>query len=124
MTSPLNPSTRQRLGEEQNIWVATTRPDGRPHLTPVWFAWHDEKIYLCIQAASVKARNLAHNPRAALSLEGGSHPVICEGTARVVPRPWPEAVVQIFKAKYDWDITTDGDYDTLIEITPSKWLVW
>ena len=51
--------------------------------------------------------------------EGGSQPVICEGAARVVPRPWPEAVVQIFKAKYDWDITTDGDYDTLIEITPS-----
>ncbi len=113
-----------RLESEANIWIATVRADGRPHLTPVWFAWHDEKLYACIEAGSIKARNIGHNPRVSLALEDGSQPVIGEGTVTVVSPPWPEPVVAIFQAKYDWDITTDGQYDTLMEITPVKWLVW
>lgn len=115
-----------RLKTEANIWFATVRPDGRPHLVPVWFAWPagEGKVYVCIEAGSVKARNIGQNSRVSLALENGSQPVICEGTAAVVPQPWPEVVVDIFKAKYDWDITTDGQYDTLVEVTPVKWLSW
>ena len=54
-----------RLESEANIWLATVRADGRPHLTPVWFAWHNEKLYACIEAGSVKARNLGQNRRIA-----------------------------------------------------------
>ena len=113
-----------RLESEANIWLATVRADGRPHLTPVWFAWHNEKVYACIEAGSVKAGNIRQNPRVSLALENGSQPVIGEGIAALVSPPWPEPVVAIFQAKYDWDITTDGQYDTLVEITPVKWLVW
>lgn len=120
----ISPDIQQRLTAEANIWIATVRPDRRPHLVPVWFAWHDEKLYACIEAGSVKAHNLVHNSRVSLALENGSNPVICEGTAALVPPPWPEPVVAIFQAKYDWDITTDGQYDTLVEVTPVKWLNW
>jgi hypothetical protein len=41
-----------------------------------------------------------------------------------VSPPWPGSVVAIFQAKYDWDITTDGQYDALVEVTPVKWLSW
>ena len=122
--SPLSPETLQRLETEANLWLATVRSDGRPHLTPVWFAWHAEKIYACIQAGSVKTRNLAQNPLVALSLEDGSHPLIGEGTVAFVAEPWPEAVAAIFRRKYDWDIFTDSDYDRLLEISPVKWLSW
>ena len=61
----------QRLQSEGNIWVTTVRPDGRPHLTPVWFVWHAGKAYICISPDSVKARNLSRNPRVALALENG-----------------------------------------------------
>ena len=115
---------QQKLEREANIWFSTVRPDGRPHLVPVWFAWHDGKFYACIEAGSVKAHNLELNPPVSLALENGSQPVICEGSAIVVPPPWPEPVIDIFKAKYDWDITTDGQYDTLLEVAPVKWLNW
>ncbi len=120
----LSADTEKKLASAANIWLASVRPDGRPHLAPVWFAWSGGKLYACIQAGSVKARNLEQNPRIVLALEDGASPVICEGTAAVVPPPWPSPVVAIFKAKYDWDITTDAEYDQLLEVTPAKWLNW
>jgi hypothetical protein len=123
MTPPPT-QAQSRLESEANIWLATVRPDGRPHLTPVWFAWHNGKVYACIEAGSVKARNISQNPRVSLALENGSQPVIGEGVAVLLSPPWPEAVAAIFKAKYDWDITADGQYDTLVEVTPAKWLSW
>ena len=120
----LLPEIEQRLETEANIWFATVRADGRPHLVPVWFAWRDGKVDACIEASSVKARNMGQNSRVSLALENGSKPLICEGAAAVAPPPWPEPVIDIFKAKYDWDITTDGQYDTLVAVTPAKWLSW
>lgn len=124
MINSLTPPILQRLETEKNIWVATTRPDGRPHLTPVWFAWFEEKIYICIPEKSVKARNFTQNPRVSLALEDGLHPVICEGTAHPIAKPGPDGVRALYKAKYNWDYATDGEYGWLVEITPEKWLGW
>ena len=121
-TLPKN--VQQRLQTEANIWVATVRPDGRPHLTPVWFAWHEDKLYACIQGKSVKAANIETNPQIVLALEDGSKVAICEGTGAFVAPPWPAAVSKIFQEKYDWAITPDGAYDRLLKVTPIKWLVW
>lgn len=114
----------ERLVGEKNIWVATVRPDGRPHLTPVWFAWHRGKIYICIQNTSIKAKNLSKNPQVSISLENGSKPLILEGIVAEVFEPWPEKVRIEFQKKYDWDISADQDYDLLLEITPGKILSW
>lgn len=124
MTTALSAEHASRLEKEANIWVATVRPDGRPHLTPVWFAWHDSRLYICIQPDGVKARNLGQNPAISLALENGSSPIICEGRAAAVPPPYPPELVAAFKAKYDWDISTDSEYNYLVEITPLKWLAW
>jgi hypothetical protein len=117
-------TVRQKLDIEKNIWIATVRPDGRPHLVPVWFAWYAGKLYLCIERSSVKGRNLAANPQLSLALEDGSQPLIIEGRAEALPSPWPTGVVAIFKHKYDWDIVHDGQYDQLLEVTPERWLSW
>ena len=115
----------RRLQSEHNIWVATVRPDGRPHLTPTWFAWHEGKLYICIDPGSVKARNLSHANYVALALEDGSAPIILEGVARQVDRSdRPQGALDEFKRKYDWDIATDGQYSLLIEVTPDKVLSW
>ena len=29
----------ERLRTEANVWLATMRPDGRPHVSPIWFVW-------------------------------------------------------------------------------------
>ena len=115
---------QHRLETERNIWFTTVRPDGRPHMVPIWFAWYDSKLYGCIKPDSVKAKNLVNNPNVALSLEDGSSVVICEGTATSVTKPWPADIQAIFKQKYDWDISTSADYSMLVEVTPQKWLTW
>jgi PPOX class probable F420-dependent enzyme len=116
--------TDTRLLTERNVWLATVRVDGRPHLVPIWFVWVNDRFYICTEAKSVKVRNLRTNPRAVVSLENGNQPLIAEGVARLPDGPPPPEVVAAFKEKYDWDITTDASYNALVEITPHKWLKW
>lgn len=107
-----------RLAQARNIWLATVRPDGRPHLVPIWFVVDDGRWYICTSPDSVKARNLQANPRVALALEDGDNPYVVEGVARQVQPS--ESVAQRFKAKFDWDITTDADYGAVFEITVTR----
>lgn len=124
----LDHQAQEKLAEAQNIWVASVRPSRgdlpRPHLTPVWFCYPDDKLYISIDANSVKAGNLRRNPNITLALEDGLHPVICEGTARFIEPPYPAGVIAEFLRKYEWDITTEAQYNQVIEITPLKWLSW
>lgn len=107
-----------RLDTAQNIWLATVRPDGRPHLIPIWFVIDNGRWYICTGSHSVKARNLQANPQVALALEDGTNAYVVEGRARLVE---PNVdVVRLFKAKYDWDITTDPGYDQVYEIEVAR----
>jgi PPOX class probable F420-dependent enzyme len=113
-----------KLEQQHNIWVASVRPDGRPHLVPVWFVWHHGKIYIGTDPKSVKVNNFSLNPRVSLALEDGSHPVICEGQAGLVATPWPPDLVAAFFKKYEWDLHKETQYHDVWEITPAKWLFW
>lgn len=117
------PATATRLETEQNIWLASMRSTGRPHLVPLWFVWAGGTIYLCVAGSSVKVRNITANPAVSLALESGSAPVVVEGEASLLARPWPEEAIEGFQRKYDWTIATDTEYDTLIAITPQRWLM-
>jgi len=115
----ITPKIEQRLRTESNIWLATVRSNHAPHLVPIWFVWVADKMYICTSADSVKVRNLLSNPSVSAALEDGSTPVVIEGRARpigVVPKP----VIEAFKKKYDWNITTDGEYNQVIEIDPKR----
>lgn len=113
-----------RLDEARNIWFVTVRASGRPHMVPVWFVSSAEKIYACIEPGSVKARNLRTNSNVCVALEDGNHPIICEGEACEVSRPWPDQVVELFERKYGWNIAAERQYTMLVEVTARKWLRW
>jgi general stress protein 26 len=49
--------------------IATTRPDGSPHVAKVWPAVDGETLWIGTRATSGKARNLRANPEAALMFE-------------------------------------------------------
>lgn len=36
---------QQRLSESRNYWVCTVRPDGRPHVMPVWGVWDAGELW-------------------------------------------------------------------------------
>lgn len=124
MNPPTTPA--DRLQAERNVWMATTRPDGRPHLAPVWFVYVEDRIWIGTGTGSVRVANLRSNPRAAVSLEDGNSPITAEGTVEIHDRSRPAAVAAAFAEKYGWDITKETDEDvgvvTLLEFRPAKWL--
>jgi len=70
--------------------VATTRADGRPHVTPIWFALDGEHLLFTTGGTSVKARSLRRDPRIALCVDDQTPPyafVIVEGTATMSEDP-------------------------------------
>ena len=87
----------ERLAKAHNYWVATTRPDGRPHAMPVWAVWVDGKLYFGTDRDSRKARNLAANPEVAVHLESGDEVAILEGAVEVVTEA---AVIKVVDADY------------------------
>jgi F420H(2)-dependent biliverdin reductase len=124
MSDNVQMTTRaQRLDSELNVWFAAVRADGRPHLTPIWFVWDHERMWLCTQTTSVKAKLVRANPQVSIALENGNAPVTGEGSARLVATmDAPKSVRDAFISKYEWDVTTDNGYGVMIEITIQKWL--
>ena len=114
-----------RLDEAPILWFATVRPDGRPHLTPIWFVAVDDALWLCTEADAVKARNVATHANVSVAIGDGSLPTLGgEGTAFVHGRPFPDAVVRAFVEKFDWDISASNEgYDALVEIRITRWLM-
>lgn len=115
----LDPQVERRLQKEPNLWLATVRPNGAPHLAPIWFVWVDQKIFVCTGAESVKARNIRRNSHVTASLESGDRPVVIEGGARPIESA-PPAVIEAFQRKYQWNIETDETYTQVIEIEPTR----
>ena len=49
--------------------VATSLPDGQPHVMPVWFVLDGEELVFTTGGDSVKGRNLRRDPRAAVVVD-------------------------------------------------------
>lgn len=115
-----------RMEAERNIWMATVRPDGRPHLVPIWFVWLDNLIWICTPNDSVKTKNLRANSNMSASLEDGNSTVIFEGTSTILTvDDTPQPVLDAFISKYEWDISTDDEAEyILIRMEPVKLLSW
>lgn len=96
----------ERLSNSHNYWVATTRPDGSPHVMLVWGLWLDGTFYFGTGRHSRKARNLAANPRCVVCTERAEEAVILEGVAEEVTDPsLRRQFVEVYEAKYNWDLS-------------------
>lgn len=74
-------------GRGRTCWLATTDPDGRPHVAAVGAIWLEGKFYFTSGPRLRKSRNLAANPRCAVSVSLDDIDVVVEGTARKVTDP-------------------------------------
>lgn len=70
----------ERIETSRNYWLATTYPDGRPHVTPLWGVWVDDALWFDGLPTTRWARNMAGNPSICVHLESGDDVVILEGT--------------------------------------------
>ncbi|MCW2524291.1 MAG: class F420-dependent oxidoreductase [Frankiales bacterium] len=66
--------------------LATTRPDGRPHVAPVWFVLDGGDLLFLTGKDTVKGKSLAHDPRVAIVVDLEETPyafVLVEGVAEL-----------------------------------------
>ncbi|MDP9372048.1 MAG: pyridoxamine 5'-phosphate oxidase family protein [Chloroflexota bacterium] len=92
----------ERLERARNYWLATTRPSGRPHVTPVWGVWVDGGLYFDGLPTTRWARNIAVTPAIAVHLESGDDVVIIEGVVEdlVTTADLAVRVIEAWAAKY------------------------
>src|SRR5256886_16893097 len=83
-----NPLTAQEVfdlanSKETSAVAATIKPDGQPHLSPTDIVAVDGKLYLGVDKATARYRNLQKNPRLTLMImEGRRRQAIIEGKIR------------------------------------------
>lgn len=78
MTHDLGEVVVARLNRERNAWLCTVRPDGSPHMTPVWFIYQVATWWIGSSERNLKVRNVVTEPRVSLALEDGVAPVVAE----------------------------------------------
>lgn len=76
----------RRLADARFYWLATTNPNGTPHVRPVWGVWIDGCFYFDGHPHTRWARNLAREPRASFHLESAANVLIVEGVGEDVER--------------------------------------
>jgi hypothetical protein len=95
----------ERLSAARNYYVATVRPDQRPHVMPVWGIWLDNAFWFSTGLNTTKVRNLSHNAHGTVCTEGAVEAVIVQGTIAPVAGGEPFArFAGAYKAKYDWTV--------------------
>jgi nitroimidazol reductase NimA-like FMN-containing flavoprotein (pyridoxamine 5'-phosphate oxidase superfamily) len=94
---------RRLVTEADDFLLATTDPDGRPHVVPVLGVWHEGAVCFVTFRQSRKARNLVRNNGCAVTVPGQGVDVVLEGAAHLVRNPARlENVAALFPAKYPW----------------------
>ncbi len=89
------------LEKSKNYWIGSTRPNGNPHVAPVWGILMDDVVYFGTGETSRKARNITVNSNIVLHLESGFDTVIIEGKAeKVSNRADFDRIAPIYAKKY------------------------
>ena len=100
-------------------FLGTIRPDGTPHAAGIGAAWHDGDLYFTSNANAQKARNLAGNSAATLSVRLKGIDLVFEGqAARTTDPATLEAVAKIYNDG-GWPATVEGDAFTAPFNAPS-----
>ena len=63
------------LGKPQIAHLVTLRPEGTPHVAPVWFLWDDGKAWVMADGGAIKVRNIKQNPAVAVSIATPERPL-------------------------------------------------
>jgi Pyridoxamine 5'-phosphate oxidase len=125
----------RRLTNGGWFWLATVRPNGAPHMMPLFAAWNGTSFFIASKDRARKSRNLEGEPRCVISTDTGDLHVIVEGIAHHVrDEAALQRAVSAFDAVYEWPTRVDGshldaDYGAptsggppyeVYEVTPTK----
>ncbi len=112
-----------RITSSHDFWLASARPDGRPHLMPVWGAWDGASLWFSSASGSRKALNLLANPRCSIATDNPYEPVVLEGDAVAVDEETQLlAALDLENRKYGTDYGADmidPQHNTWFRLRPS-----
>jgi uncharacterized protein len=126
----LAPGVEEFLGAANVAALASVRPGGRPHVTPVWYEFDGREFVVSSFRDTQKVRNLSRKGFAALSIFSTDLPyrqVTVEGTARVggpLDNVWRERVAMRYLGERAGRayVRDTADMDVVaIHIRPIKW---
>ena len=138
MTEPISTSNLDRYGSAELPWsrprdilasdtpeadltffVATVRPNGRPHSAGVGATWVDSTLYFTSGPGTLKSRNLAANPACSVSVRLRGIDLVLDGEAhRVTDASTLERVAAVYRTG-GWPAEVDGDAFTAPFNAPS-----
>ena len=137
MNAELAPAARidRMLRTEPVLWLSTVRPDGGPHLIPIWFSWDGREILIASKPGAQKVRNLRANPVAMLALGEAEEDFdvgLLEGRAELLPEPAAVSLPAAHLVKYRGEMARLGlgadeflaTYSQVIRIRPTRFLPW
>jgi hypothetical protein len=95
-------AVRRELEEAPQYWVATTRPDGRPHVVPRDGIWLDDTWFYGGSPETVHNRNVEHNSEAVMHIGDGAKAIIVEGEVKhIIPeRDFADRLADASNNKY------------------------
>ncbi len=122
------------LDEEPVVWLSTVRPDGRPHLVPIWFSWDGAALIVFSKPHAQKVRNLRSNPTVMLALGEAEEDFdvgLVEARADLLPeapRTLPAAHLRKYASRMaELGLGPDeflATYSQVIRIVPTRFLPW
>ena len=124
-----------QLQAGRSIWIATTRPDGRAMVAPVWYCWFPDadqpSLYFITARSTQKARTLNHREWVEAHLGHGDDVIILRGPARVTHDPEERRRVDAaYSARYVDPYSGarasifDNPEDDLYRLRPERILAW
>jgi hypothetical protein len=98
-------------GQNVTHFLATVRPDGRPHVAGIGALWVDGTFYFVSGARTRKSRNLAERADGVISVKLPDLDLIVEGAARkVTDEPTLRRLAELYDAQ-GWPATVkDGAF--------------
>jgi PPOX class probable F420-dependent enzyme len=90
------------LNAPRHAILATSRTDGSPQLSPVWYLYEDRCLYISVLAHSAKLKNLRRDPRLGFCVDGGPEDVrtvMMYGQAEILETDHPQ------ETEMKWRIT-------------------
>jgi Pyridoxamine 5'-phosphate oxidase len=95
----------ERLEKSHNYWIATSRPDGKPHLMIVWGIWWESAFWFSTGPRTRKAKNIAARPDCVIATDKADEAVILEGVAEEIrDRAVWRRLAEIYNRKYGGDV--------------------
>ena len=118
--APSSAPIAERLKREATVWLSSIRPDGRPHVVPVWFFWDGLVFDLFSKPTAQKVRNVREHPDVMIGIGEPDEEwdvELVEGTATALSQPTADVVSPALFDKYATAMQRAGlDRDTYVRV--------